>query len=180
MYQQQNTTISNLRQALTSYPVIAVDLNNTIMHQIGGIVRASKGRLSLSDFDEWDKDLSYKMGMNREQYLQWAWANPYSEMLSEPFTGASQVLMQLKKSGHKIWIVTASVMSRSDIAGWLGCHGIVYDRIIKTSDKRGIGDILIDDSPITCQKFYDEGLPILRYELAWNSHLKHMEGIGWQ
>lgn len=161
-------------------PVLAVDLNNVVMDQIGGIVRASKGRLKVSDFDQWDIDLSGKMGMSKERYLSWAWANPYSELLSEPFPNAAQSLWRIKRGGIQIWIVTASVLSRNDIRGWLGCNGIPFDAIIKTQDKRGIGDVLIDDSPITCQKFFDEGLPILRFELSWNQHLTNIKGVRWQ
>src|SRR5574341_1147865 len=161
-------------------PTLAIDLDNTILDQISGIVRASKGRLSHSDFDEWDKDNSAKMGMTTEQYLQWAWQNPYSEMLSPAFPGADIQLARWHRAGIRIWIATATVLSERDIAGWLGCNGIFYDRIIKIQDKRGIGDLLIDDSPTTCQKFYEAGLPILRYELAWNKHLDHIKSIEWR
>ena len=47
------------------YTTLAVDLNNTLMNQQQGIVRASKGRLKISDFATWDVDLSDKMGMTR-------------------------------------------------------------------------------------------------------------------
>lgn len=83
-------------------PVLSVDLNNTVMNQQAGIIRASKGRLSLPDFDEWDKDNSAKMGMNKADYLHWAWQNPYTELLSPAFPGASQALWHIKKAGVKI------------------------------------------------------------------------------
>lgn len=160
-------------------PIVAVDLNNTIMDQIGGIVRASKGRLNRADFAQWDVDLSAKMGMSREAYLKWAWQNPYSELLSEPFPGTAPALWRVKLTRVQIWIATASVLSLADIRGWLNWHGIPHDRIIKTSDKAGLGDVLIDDSPTTCEKFYQAGLPILRYRLAWNEHLAHVPGVQW-
>lgn len=160
-------------------PILAVDLNNTLMDQIAGIVRASKGRLTRADFAGWDVDNSAKMGMSKEQYLAWAWQNPYSELLSPPFHNADRQLFRLHRAGVKIWIVTATVMNEKEIAGWLWCNGIVFDRIIKTRDKVGIGDLLIDDSPTTCEQFYSDGLPILRYRLAWNEHLGHIPAISW-
>jgi hypothetical protein len=163
----------------TATPVVAVDLNNTLMNQIAGIARASKGRLKVKDFDEWDVDLSAKMGMTKSRYLEWAWSNPYTEMSSPAFTGAARGLASIKRAGWQIWIVTASVLTLGNIEGWLGCNGMAWDRIIKTQDKRGIGNVLIDDSPRTCQQFFDEGLPILRYELPWNSHLTNVLGVGW-
>lgn len=173
--------LSLLRPYLNpSNPVLSVDLNNTVMNQQAGIIRASKGRLSMVDFDEWDKDNSAKMGMSREQYLHWAWQNPYSELLSDPFPGASQALWRIKRAGVKIWIVTATVLSLNEIRGWLDCNGVPFDRVIKTQDKMGIGDCLIDDSPVTVQKFYDASLPVLRYELAWNQHLTQVKGVRWQ
>jgi len=173
--------ISHLTPYLTTdNPIVAVDLNNVLMDQQGGIVRASKGRLTVSDFNKWDVDLSHKMGMTREQYLKWAWANPCTEMLSDPFPGAVRGLANIKRMGFQIWIVTATVLSLRDIEGWLGINEMVWDRIIKMGDKRGIGNILIDDSPITCKQFADEGLPILRYELPWNQHLKQVPGVSWQ
>lgn len=164
----------------TDNPVVAVDLNNTLMNQIAGIVRVSKGRLTVTDFDKWDVDLSAKMEMGQDQYLKWAWSNPYTEMLSAPFPGAALRLQQMKRAGLQIWIVTATVLSLRDIEGWLGCAGMTWDKIVKTQDKRGIGNVLIDDSPITCKQFADEGLPILRYELPWNQHLKQVPGVSWQ
>lgn len=160
-------------------PILAIDLNNTLMDQIAGIVRASKGRLTRADFSEWDVDNSAKMGMSKARYLAWAWQNPYSELLSPPFHNADRQLFRLHQAGVKIWIVTATVMSDREIAGWLWCNGIIFDRIIKTKDKRGIGDLLIDDSPTTCEQFYSSGLPILRYRLAWNEHLSHIPAIRW-
>jgi hypothetical protein len=172
-----NDIIQYLRK--NNFSILAVDLNNCLMDQRAGIVRASKGRLTLSDLDEWDKDNSAKMEMSREAYLRWAWANPFSELMSEPFDGAAQAIYRIRRAGIKVWIVTASVMSKGDITGWLDWNGIVFDRIIKTGDKRGIGDCLIDDSPTTCQKFFEAGLPILRYELAWNGKLDYVKGVKW-
>jgi len=160
-------------------PIIAVDLNNTLMNQIAGIARASKGRLTVSDFDKWDVDLSAKMGMSQERYLDWAWANPYTEMLSPSFPGAARKLAAIKRMGFQIWIVTATVLSPENIEGWLGCNGMTWDKIIKTQDKRGIGSVLIDDSPKTIEAFIKENLPVLRYALPWNSHLKQVPGVGW-
>jgi len=160
-------------------PTVAIDLDNTLLDQISGIVRASKGRLTPADFATWDADNSAKMGMSRDQYLAWAWQNPYSELLSPPFPNADRQLCRLKRAGVAIWIVTATVLSEKEIGGWLWCNGIFFDKIIKTQDKRGLGDILIDDSPSTCAAFYDAGLPILRYRLAWNEHLGHVPGVRW-
>lgn len=160
-------------------PVVAVDLNNTIMDQIGGIVLASKGRLTRTDFNQWDADLSAKMGMSREQFLAWAWDNTYTELLSEPFPGAARALWGFRRAGIGVWIVTASTMSLGDIRGWLEWNGLPHDRIIRTKDKRGIGDVLIDDSPLTCQAFFNEGLPILRCRLAWNEHLIQIPSVNW-
>lgn len=103
-----------------------------------------------------------------------------SELLSAPFPGASEALWRIRRSGAQIWIVTASVLSFRDIRGWLDWNGLPHDRIIKTGDKRGLGNVLIDDSPLTCQKFYNEGLPVLRYRLAWNKHLNQIPCIEWK
>jgi len=101
-------------------------------------------------------------------------------MLSDPFPGAARKLASIKRMGFQIWIVTATILSLGNIEGWLGCAGMTWDKIIKTQDKRGLGTILVDDSPITCKQFFDEGLPILRYELPWNQHLKQVPGVSWQ
>lgn len=157
--------------------ILACDLNNTLMDQIQGIVNFSKGKLSLNDFSEWDMDNSGKMGMSTEEYLTWAWKNPNIEISSPAFSGASQALLKVKRQGSQIWIVTASNLSKIQIEQWLVKHTIPFDRIIKTRNKMGIGDLLIDDSPVTCQQFYNSGLPILRYALPWNNHLSYIPKI---
>lgn len=164
---------------LKSYSIVTLDLNNTLMNQISGICRASKGRLTPADFAEWDVDLSDKMGMSKDQYLSWAWANPYTELLSPAFDGAAQAVQAMKRNGATIWIATASHLSELEIKWWLNWHCVPFDKVIRTNDKRGLGDVLIDDSPVTCKTFYDEGLPILRFDLAWNRHLTHIQGVSW-
>lgn len=179
-----NTNCTSILEHVKPYlnpvrPIVAVDLNNTLMNQIAGIVRVSKGRLQVSDFDQWDVDLSDKMQMSRDAYLKWAWANTYTELLSAPFPGAALALASLRRAGVAVWVVTATVMTYNNIAGWLGQAGVPYDKIIRTADKMGIGDVLIDDSPATCQTFHAAGLPILRYALPWNSNLNHIKGVTW-
>jgi hypothetical protein len=160
-------------------PTIVVDLNNTLMDQIAGIVRLSKGHLTASDFAEWDIDNSSKLGISKEEYLRFAWKNSYAELLSPSFTGASEAMIRFKWAGIRLVIATASNLSLSEIEWWLNSHLIPFDRIVKTSDKRGMGHLLIDDSPVTCELFHREGLPILRYEIGWNKHLTHIQGVRW-
>lgn len=160
-------------------PIVSIDLNNTIMDQQRGIIRASKGRLNMSHFAQWDMDNSKEMQMSKEGYLKWAWQNTYSELLSAPFPGAALALASLRRAGVAVWIVTATVMTYNNIRGWLEQAGVPYDKIIKTQDKRGLGDVLIDDSPMTCAAFHAAGANILRYELPWNKSMDYVKGVSW-
>jgi hypothetical protein len=160
-------------------PTLVIDLNNTLMNQIRGIVQMSDGRLTYSDFSEWDIDNGPKLGMTREEYLVYAWKNKYAESISPAFSGASEAMCKFKRAGIRLVIATASNLSLSEIEWWLKWNSIPFDRIVKTTDKRGLGDLLIDDSPVTCEQFHREGLPVLRYEIDWNKHLTHIRGIKW-
>jgi hypothetical protein len=149
------------------------------MDQIAGIIRLSKGRLCRADFARWDIDNSAKMGLTREAYLEFAWRNPYAELLSPVFPGAARDMQQISRAGIMIVVATGSNLSMCEIQNWLDWNLIPWDRIVKTTDKRGLGHVLIDDSPLTCEAFYREGLPVLRYALAWNSHLHYIQAVGW-
>ena len=151
---------------------IAIDLNCTIMDQIGEIVALSGGKLTRDDFDQWDPPIGHKMGFSEEDFIDWAWKNEGLQINSAPFPGAQEALIGLKNQGHKIKIVTATCMTPSKVVAWLQYWGIPFDEVVFTKDKsKTYFDLLFDDCPEVLLEMIEKGLPVAKYSTGWNDQI---------
>ena len=127
---------------------------------------------------------------SEQEYKFWV-KHLLSYSIKEPaILNSDKVTCQLKKEGHKIFIITsreftiknnpAGMLMRYIVKRWLKKYHIAYDHIIFCGDDKTQAildnniDLMIDDKPENILPLKDK-IKILCYTAAWNKDIKELD-----
>ena len=110
----------------------------------------------------------------------------------EPIKDAPAYIKKLKEDGNEIYIITGRDNGEytnpyEDTRNWLDKYGIKYDKIILTNShkkyekaeeclKNGI-EIMIDDSPRTCQEAIKKGIKVYTMNTRFNGKVQGLDRV---
>ena len=160
---------------------IALDLDGVLADVIAAwLARYNRTGRQLSKQDVTAWDFWNNLGIDRFDFygeLSACWRDWQSIPCTEP--DLSGTVARLRGLGS-VDIVTARERSTDSYArGWLGFHGIAYDRYVSVTDgpkKAELDyDIFIDDSPVNAASFLQHGRPVLLYSQPWNLRVSDMD-----